>query len=162
MSVATLIAVVSVAIAATSFVVNFRIVQRAAVRARKPVLVFVDSPEHGCWVLENVGNGPALNVLVAQREFGQWINPVLTPPVGRDGTILLTWLGRVNTSGLGAAYSDFEDHSYTSTLGGERSRTYDGNHLPEWPNGDVRRHWELKAGEAVTGRWAARESGFSA
>jgi hypothetical protein len=74
MSAATVIAIVSVAIAGTSFFVNFWIGQRAAVRARKPVLVFVDDPERQCWVLQNVGNGPALNVLVAQRESGRWFN----------------------------------------------------------------------------------------
>ena len=140
MSAATVIAIVSVAIAGTSFVVNFLIGQRAAVRARKPVLVFVDDPEHQCWVLRNVGNGPALNVLVAQRQSGQWFNPVLAPPLSKDSAVPLAWLGRVNTTGLGATYSDFEDRRYTSTLGGEHSRAYEGSRLPEWPDGDVRRY----------------------
>src|SRR5262245_21186173 len=68
MSTATVIAVISVLIAGTSFAVNFWIGHRSAVRARKPVLVFLDDPERGCWVLQNLGNGPALNVLVAQRQ----------------------------------------------------------------------------------------------
>jgi hypothetical protein len=162
MSEATVIAIVSVAIAGTSFLVNFWIGHRAAVRARKPVLVFVDDPQRGCWVLQNVGNGPALNVLVAQRESGQWFNPVLTPPLSKDSAVPLTWLGRVNVTGLGATYSDFEDRRYTSTLGGERSRTYEGNRLPEWPDGDIRRHWKLEAGEAIAARWGERPSSFSA
>jgi hypothetical protein len=112
MSVATAIAIVSVVLAAVSFVVNYTIAHRAAIRARKPVLVFVDDPERECWVLHNVGNGPALNVLVAQREGGQWFNPVLAPPLANDGAFPLTWLGRVNTSGLGVTYSDFEDRRY--------------------------------------------------
>jgi hypothetical protein len=66
----TLMTIVSVAIAAASFVVNLWIGQRTAVRPRKPVLAFVDDPEHKCWVLPNVGNGPALKVLVAQRGSG--------------------------------------------------------------------------------------------
>jgi hypothetical protein len=84
-STATLIAVVSVAIATLSFIVNFWVGQRAAARARKPVLVFVDDPERGCWVLQNVGNGPALNVLVAhQGKDGKWFNPVFAPPLAKE------------------------------------------------------------------------------
>jgi hypothetical protein len=161
---ATVIAIVSVAIAGTSFVVNFWMGQRAAVRARKPVLVFVDDPERQCWVLHNVGNGPALNVLVAQRQSGRWYNPVLVPPLARDSAVPLTWLGRINTAGLGASYTDFEDRSYTSTLGGERSRTYAGNRLPDWSDdaNEVRRYWEVRPGEVVTAAWGARPSDFEA
>jgi hypothetical protein len=162
MSVATVIAIVSLTIAATSFVVNYWVGHRAAIRARKPVLVFVDDPKRGSWVLQNVGNGPALNVLVAQREFDYWINPVLTPPLAKDAVFALEWLGRVNTTGLGATYSDFEDRRYTSTLGGERSRAYEHNRLPDWKDGEVRRYWELRAEEGIASRWSKRQSRFSA
>lgn len=163
MSLATGIAIVSVLIASVSFVVNYRIAQRTAVRARKPVLVFVDDPQQQCWVLHNVGNGPALNVLVAQRHGGSWFNPILAPPLAREAVVPLTWLGRLNSHGLGATYSDFEDRRYTSTLGGERSQTYVGNRLPDWDTGkDVRRSWEVRPNEALTARWGERPSGFEA
>jgi hypothetical protein len=162
MSAATVIAIVSVAIAAGSFIVNYWMGQRAAVRARKPVLVFVDDPKRECWVLRNVGNGPALNVLVAQRQSGRWFNPVLAPPLATESAFPLTWLGRVNTTGLGATYSDFEDRRYTSTLGGEHSRTYGGNRLPDWTDDESRRYWELHPNKAITARWGERRSDFSA
>ena len=164
MSTATVIAIVSVAIAGSSFVINLWMGQRAAVRARKPVLVFVDDPERQCWVLQNVGNGPALNVLVAQRQSGQWYNPVLVPPLAKDSVVPLTWLGRINTAGLGASYSDFEDRRYTSTLGGEHSRTYEGNRLPDWSDSEneIRRYWNVRPGEVVTSSWGARRSDFEA
>jgi hypothetical protein len=127
MSTAVFLSTVSVAVALLSFVANFLISQRAAVRTRKPVLVFVDDREQGCWVLRNVGSGPALNVLVAQPAGRQWFNPVLVPPFGKDSAIPLTWLGRINITGLGASYSDFEDRRYSPTLGGDRSRTYEGD-----------------------------------
>ena len=117
-----MISIVSVAIAFASFAVNLVLNQRTSLRARKPVVVFVDDPHEGCWVLRNVGNGPALNVLVAQRQPPHgWFNPVRVPPLGRDAVFPLRWLGRWNAGGLGATYSDFEDHRYTSTLGGEIS-----------------------------------------
>jgi hypothetical protein len=162
MAVATVIAIVSLLFAAVSFVVNFSIAHRAAVRARKPVLVFVDDREHQCWVLQNVGNGPALNIVVAMREFNTWFNPVLAPPLAKDGAIPLTWLGRANT-GLGATYSDFEDRRYTATSGGEYSRTYEGDRLPKWDDEEVRAHWTLHPEQALTPPvWGKRASDFKA
>jgi len=163
-STATVISIVSLAIALVSFVLNYGLARRAAVRARKPVLVFVDAPEQGTWVLQNVGNGPALNVLVAQRQDGKWFNPVIVPPLSVDSSYPLKWLGRVNSTGLGATYSDFENTLYTSTTGGERSRTYVGNRLPTWSDREVRRHWEPELAGVERSRipWAARESAFSA
>jgi hypothetical protein len=162
MSAATVIAIVSVAIAGVSFAVNFWIGRRAAARARKPVLVFVDDPKNGCWVLQNVGNGPALNVLVAQQQSGQWFNPVRTPPLAKDSEVPLRWLGRAIPSGLGATYSDFENRRYTSTLTGkDRSRAYDGDRLPEWPDCTVRGYWELGARVAIAARWGEQPSRFS-
>jgi hypothetical protein len=159
MSAALFISAVSVAIALASFVVNLWLNQRASVRARKPVLVFVDDPKQGCWVLRNVGTGPALNVLVAQRQEGRWFNPVLVPPFATDSSFPLKWLGRINTSGLGATYADFENRRYTSTLGGERSRAYERDRLPGWEDDEIRRYWEL-GDEFVAMRWGEKASGF--
>jgi hypothetical protein len=165
MSAALFISVVSLTLALVSFAVNFVLNQRAAVRARKPVLVFVDDPEASGWVLRNVGNGPALNVVVAQREreLG-WFNPVRVPPLGRDAAFRLHWLGRWNAGGLGSTYSDFEDRRYTSTLGGEISRTYEGDRLPDWRDEEVKKHWfpELDGDIRKLERWAVRESNFAA
>jgi hypothetical protein len=144
---ALVISVVSVGIALTSFAVNLALSHRAAIRARKPVVVFVDDPHEDCWVLRNVGNGPALNVLVAQREKDHgWFNPVRVPPLGKDSLFPLHWLGRWNAGGLGATYSDFEDRRYTSTLGGEISCTYDGDRLPHWSDNEkeIKKYWDPK------------------
>ena len=52
MSAALFISVVSVVLALTSLVVNVWLNERAAVRARKPVLVFVDEPNEGSGLSE--------------------------------------------------------------------------------------------------------------
>ena len=138
----TLIAGIAVGISVVTFAISLWRGQRAEARARKPVLVFVDDPDAGCWVLWNVGNGPALNVLTAQRRDGQWFDPVKLPPLGRDSTFPLQWLGRVNDTGLGATYFDFEGSAYTTTLGDEVTKTYDGQRLPTWPDMEIARYWE--------------------
>lgn len=150
-------------VAFVSFLVNFVLNQRAAVRARKPVLVFVDEGDGKCWAVRNVGNGPALNVLVAERSRmkGVWFNPVRLPPLGKDASFALTWLGRQNSYGLAATYSDFEDRRYTTTTGGEYSRTYEGDRLPPWGDErEIKRYWELEGRLLVTEYWAERPSEF--
>jgi hypothetical protein len=160
-SAAVFISAVSVVVAFSSLVVNFVLNHRAAVRARKPVLVFIDDPEEGSWVLRNVGNGPALNVLVAQRARGRWLNPVRVPPFGKDSIFVLTWLGRTNVTGLGASYDDFEGRRYTSTLGGETSRAYDGDRLPRWEDAEIRRYWQLSDVPDAFRVWSDKESDFA-
>jgi hypothetical protein len=131
-------------------------------RAPKPVLVFVDEPEQGCWVLRNVGSGPALNIVVAQRQDGEWFNPVKVPPLVSGASYKLSWLGRVNDTGLGTTYADAEGLAFTSTLGDEIVHTYDGNRLPEWPDDEIERYWSAPEHVGSVPKWAARESDFRA
>jgi hypothetical protein len=131
-------------------------------RAPKPVLVFVDEPEEGCWVLRNIGTGPALNIVVAQRKDGQWFNPVKVPPLINGGSFKLTWLGRVNDTGLGTTYADSEDHAFTSTLGDEIVHTYDSDRLPDWSDEEIERYWSAPERVDSVPRWAARKSDFRA
>lgn len=144
MDASTLLAGLAIGISVITFVVGSWRGQQAEARARKPVLVFVDDPGETCWVLRNVGNGPALNVLTAQRKGGQWFNPVKVPPLGKGATFALTWLGRANDTGLGATYFDFEGSAYTTTLGDEVIRTYTGQRLPSWPDGEIERYWHAR------------------
>jgi len=93
-------------VSVVTFALNYRHTRKSAVLTRKPVLVFEYDGEQG-WLLRNVGAGPALNVIVAQKRVGgEWFNPVRVPPLSKDGKFLLGWLGHVNTTGLGATYVD--------------------------------------------------------
>jgi hypothetical protein len=160
-NVAIIISAISVGIALASLLVNFVLSRRSSIRARKPILVFVDDPDEECWALQNLGNGPALNVLVAQRAGGRWFNPVRLAPLAKDGSFSLRWLGRVDDTGLGASYADFEGRRYTSTLGGEISRAFKGDRLPRWDDSEIVRYWELPA-QDERGRWGAKPSDFGA
>ena len=158
----TLIASVAVIVSVATFVVSLWAGLRAESRARKPVLVFIDQPADGNWVIRNIGNGPALNIVVAQRQDGFWFNPVKVPPLGRESSFSLVWLERTNDTGLGTTYVDFEGHAYTSTLGDEIARTYEGHRLPTWRDDEVERYWSLLERNVSHARWAARESDFRA
>ncbi len=124
-----------------TFVLNYRHTRQNAVAARKPVLIFEYDGEVG-WILRNVGAGPALNVTVAQkRRSGEWFNPVRVPPLSKDGKLTLEWLNHINTTGLGATYTDTEQLPYTSTCGNDLSKVIVGTLFGPWPEAQIGKHW---------------------
>ena len=113
-----------------------------------PVLVFLYDGAQG-WLLRNVGNGPALNIEVAQKiiggeQAGDWINPVRVAPMGRDKEVLLSWLRDDSLHGLGAVYEDFlgadegaAGRQNPVTCGNDRNIVKPGRHLPKWPESEI-------------------------
>ena len=128
-------------VSVVTFALSYRYTRKSAVLARKPVLVFEYDGNVG-WLLLNVGAGPALNVIVAQKRVGgEWFNPVRVPPLSKDGKVVLGWLNHVNTTGLGATYVDTEQLPYTSTCGNDLSKVCSGTLFGPWPEQQVGRHW---------------------
>jgi hypothetical protein len=152
---ATAVSIVAILLSAVTFGLSYRASRAGERRARIPVLVFVYDGAQG-WLLRNVGNGPALNIEVAQKvvrgeRAGTWINPVRVPPVGRDKEVLLSWLGEDSMYGLGAVYEDFlgadegaAGRIYTVTCGNDRNAIKPGRHLPQWSESEIVAQWEAK------------------
>ena len=150
---ATAVSIVAILLSGVTFGLSYRASKAAERRARIPVLVFVYDSTRG-WLLRNVGNGPALNIEVAQKvvrgeQAGHWVNPVRVPPVGRDKEIPLSWLGHDNLHGLGAVYEDFLSADegvggrvYSVTCGNDRNTIKPGRHLPEWTEADIVAQWK--------------------
>jgi hypothetical protein len=130
----------AVTVSLFTFALNYLHARRAVVLGRKPVLVFVYDGRTG-WILRNVGSGPALNVIVAQRKGGEWFNPVRVPPLSREAEFIPQWLGHVNTTGLGTTYTDSEGVSYTSTTGSDLSEVFDGARFGPWREKEIGRYW---------------------
>jgi hypothetical protein len=114
-----------------------RLNARASIR---PVLVFEYPPDEG-WKVKNIGSGPALNVLIAQREHGKWINPVRVPPMSKDGSLTLTWCLHDNVRGLGALYEDVDGRKYTTTCGNDLSRVFVGHSFGPWGEDNIGKHF---------------------
>jgi hypothetical protein len=160
------LSIVALVVSILTFALNFRAGRLAERRGRMPVLVF-EWQSNG-WVLNNVGSGPALNVIVAQGKgdpprkgillqrgvHEPWFNPVQLPPLARDAQYPLSWIAE--ESGLGATYADALGATYTAKCGNDRSITFDGVHIPVWQDG-VRPHWQL-AGTQPSERWAEMRS----
>jgi hypothetical protein len=93
-------------------------------------------------ILRNVGNGPALNVLVAQKRIGgDWFNPVRVPPLAADGSFVPTWIRHVNTTGLGATYIDVDGRKYSSVTGNDLTEMHSREIFGPWKEADIGKHW---------------------
>jgi hypothetical protein len=137
-----LLSFIALCVSVMTFVLGYRLTRRSAILGRKPVLVFEYDGRIG-WTLRNVGAGPALNVVVAQRRRKDvWINPVRVPPLAKDGQIVLTWLQHVNTTSLGASYCDFDQVVYTSICRNDLNEVSDGNQMKSWPEPEIHRYWD--------------------
>ncbi|HEU0295495.1 MAG TPA: hypothetical protein VFR47_22340 [Anaerolineales bacterium] len=126
----------------TSLTISILNNRRSAITGIKPVLVFVYNKDKG-WILQNIGNGPAMNIIVAQKKInGKWFDPVRIPPISKSTEFVLTWLDHVNDTGLGATYTDFQDRAYSSTCANDLSRIFDGNILEGWKEQEIGQHWQ--------------------
>jgi hypothetical protein len=130
---------------------SYRVWQLGDRRSRIPVLVFLLEPDRG-WILRNVGNGPALNIVVARKAShgdSTWLDPTGVPPIARDGEVVLDWL--VPGSGLaalGATYQDFvgadtsrPGRTYTAICEYSLSSVRPGRRLPAWTMEQIEPDW---------------------
>jgi hypothetical protein len=117
--------------------------------AVKPALVFVYDGDTG-WAIQNIGAGPALNIIVAKKEVGAdssgrgWIQPVRIPPLKKDGIFSIHWDLHNNTHGLGATYQDIWERFYTTHCGNDLNSIHRGQHLRTWREADILAEWKLR------------------
>lgn len=148
-AVSFLVSACAVALSGFSLWIGTRHERSAEQRSRMPVLVFQYDGRRG-WLLRNVGNGPALNVVVACKlvegpERGKWFRAVRVPPLSRDGEMLLAWLKHEGKHGLGATYEDFlgrgqGGRAYTTTCGNDLSDVVEGS-LFKFAENDITAEW---------------------
>jgi hypothetical protein len=131
---------------------TYRIWQLSDRRSRIPVLVFILVDGKG-WVLRNVGNGPALNIVVArkaQHDDQEWLDPTSVPPLARDAEVPLGWIRKgVDAAALGATYQDFAGadtarpgRTYTAICAHSLSSVLPGRRLPAWTAAQLEPSWQ--------------------
>jgi len=106
----------------------------------RPALVFMYGTGHG-WEVHNVGNGPALNVVVARASHeesaaGHWTDPVRVPPMKKDGYYAIHWSPQHDGS-FGVTYEDMWGRPYTTVFARERNQIRPGRHLLRWREEEV-------------------------
>ena len=141
MTPSNIISALALTLACASFGYTVIATKGARISASKPVVVFEYSGSNG-WSIKNVGNGPALDVVVSIRASnGAWENPVRVPPLGADSSIKLMYLAHTNVESLGARYADTNKRVYSSIVEKDQTQILEGNHFPEWSEAQVVALW---------------------
>jgi hypothetical protein len=126
-----------------SCTLSYDLSRRVAITSVRPVLTFQFDVNKG-WSVRNVGNGPALDVLVAMKsdDSSDWAHPMRIPPLSKDGEFgLQEWEVYINARTLGATYSDIQQRTYTTTCTDDLSRIHEGNAMRTWSDLEIKRHW---------------------
>jgi len=109
-----------------------------------PALVFVYSTTEG-WSLRNVGNGPALNVVVAHQPHGVsgWKDPTRLYPISQGQGVPIHWVGH-NPDRLVATYTDAHNRPYRSITDDDLTEIKNGEMREPWNKSDLKRIWERR------------------
>ena len=103
-------------------VVLFRKTRQGTVQ---PMLVFARRDDDKLWHLQNVGNGPALNLVVVEGHRAEgWATTTNCDAPAAGGSIALSWLKIA--SKLGAAYTDVYGRPYHTICEQYRNRITPG------------------------------------
>lgn len=135
------LSLVAILVSLVSFSLSFFQTSISSKTQVRPIVVIVYDGAIG-WIARNVGSGPALNIVVAQRASeGGWKKPVRIPPLATSTDFHLRWLGHTNTEAIGVAYEDLQGRTYTSVCRNDLSSVRDGYHLTQWEEREIGRHW---------------------
>lgn len=130
MSVEAIIAIISTAISLLAVVVSFYTFHRSLKASSKPVLIFSLRSE-ALWQLQNVGNGPAVNVLVGEMNVNRdWVNITNCYPLAAGASVPLSWLR--HGVELAAVYTDVYGGSFTTHCASNWNAVSSRNEFPGW------------------------------
>lgn len=121
--------------------------QEAERLARQPALVFEWDGSSMTWFLRNIGNGPALDVVIVQRTNADWVHPLRMPEMSVDGseTVPRRWLERWSMNpGLGARYRSITGEAYVTRTGDDRSEISRGSTTVPVDKAAIEPHWQYR------------------
>ena len=151
--------VVSTSVAAVALVVSLIVArdtrrreQQAARLARQPALVFDWDGSTKTWRLRNIGNGPALDVVIAQRIGSVWTNPLRMPEMPVDGSEVVPrrWVEKTEDPGLGARYRSIAGEEYATRTGDDMSQIHPGAGVIPIDNAAIERHWQYRSSSSTS------------
>jgi hypothetical protein len=123
----------------------------AARLARRPALIFSWDPTMRHWTMSNIGNGPALDVVILQRIDGAWAHPLRMPEmaVQDQGAVPRAWFERWHADpGLGARYRSITGERYMTRTGDDWSQmTTSWADLPPALEEEIEPHWQYRDGD---------------
>jgi hypothetical protein len=141
------IAGIALAVSVIVFIDNRIREARAARLARKPTLVFTWDGSQRTWRLSNIGNGPALDVVIFQRIDARWSHPLRMPEmaVQDSNSVPRRWYERWHEDpGLGARYRSITGETYTTKTGGDYSEIHEGWGELSADESAIEPHWRWR------------------
>ena len=80
------VSAIALVVSVGSFGLSYNLSHESAITSVRPVLVYQFDERKG-WSVRNVGNGPALDVIVAMKkdDKADWTQPMRIPPLAKDG-----------------------------------------------------------------------------
>jgi hypothetical protein len=149
------IAGIALVVSVIVFVDNRLRALQAARLARVPMLAFTWDEPGQSWILTNIGNGPALDVVILQRIGGLWKKPLRMPEMAvQDSTAVpIGWMRWDENPGLGARYRSMTGEQYMTRTGDDWSQ-----HSPGWGDmpatlwDEIEPHWRYRDDELISVR----------
>ena len=149
---AVAVSIVAIFFTFVNFAVTAFLTIRRDITAIRPVLAFTYMSEG--WHIENLGNGPALDVVFHRLKGGAATQNVRLPPLAKGATFCLHFARRDSKQTFAATYRDANNRKYfsrsqhdLSTSGkgfGKIERAFDLETLPRW--------WRLPDSEPLLDR----------
>jgi hypothetical protein len=147
MTVSVAISAVALAISVIVFYDNRKRQEDAARLGRRPMLIFVWEADAQQWVLRNIGLGPALDVVAAQKVRGEWTSALRLPELAVGGSAVIPhpWVLWASNPGLGVRYRSVTDEPYSTRTGDDWSQPREGwSEFPERLWQDIEPHWRYR------------------
>jgi hypothetical protein len=130
--------------------------------ARRPALVFSWDATGSRWTLRNIGNGPALDVVILQRVDAQWVHPLRMPEMATGGEtpVPRAWTEKWHKNpGLGARYRSMTGEQYRTRTGDDWSQMAEGwGDMPSALWNQIEPHWDYRD-DALWGPTEGRRKG---
>jgi hypothetical protein len=133
--------IVALVLASINFVVTLLLTLRRDVGAIRPVIVFTYRPEG--WHIENLGNGPALDLMFHRRTGETITQSVRLPALAKGTSMCLHFAKRDSKQTFIATYRDADGRRYSSQSRHDLSTSVKGVQVDRPDAGHVLRWWQL-------------------
>ena len=136
------IAIVALLLSVFNIIVTLRFTHRRDVTALRPILVFTYREEG--WHAENVGNGPALDIIFHRVADGTVSQNVRLPTLAKGSDISLHFARHDGRQIFAATYRDVNGRPYTSQSQHDVSTTGEGFQVSRPSDSEsIDRWWKL-------------------
>ncbi|KHE91726.1 MAG: hypothetical protein K8F52_12295 [Candidatus Scalindua rubra] len=130
---------IAIIVSIIAITISFLSARKSRIIGLRPVLVFYFQSGRG-WYIKNIGNGPALNIILALLDAdNRWISPEGIPSLAVNGEFVFgSFNTEIKINGWGCLYTDIAERSYSSIQKGNKTQIATGSLFPAWNSDEIR------------------------